>query len=85
MTRYDFDTSILPLFIMIFGILLSITGLWCIDIGVSAQNMSSNVTNGWWVRDGVQQYHIGLWSVGIGVVILACSCVMATTLRKKND
>lgn len=52
-------------------------GLWAVDIGVSgmvinAQHPNLNVMaiNGWFVREPVQQYHIGLWLIGIGMIII---------------
>jgi len=52
-------------------------GLWTIDISVSAIQISSmtplqvEVTSGWWVRDPVLQYHIGLYIVQIAALIMA--------------
>ena len=53
-------------------------GLWCIDISVSAMVLKANgvedivVTNGWWIRDPVKQYHIGLWMAEVSSLVLAC-------------
>ncbi|RLB78910.1 MAG: hypothetical protein DRH06_00410 [Deltaproteobacteria bacterium] len=52
-------------------------GLWTIDISVSAIQISSmtplqvEVTSGWWTRDPVLQYHIGLYIIQIAALIMA--------------
>lgn len=58
-------------------------GVWAIDIGVSGiainaqhPNLDIIATNGWWTRQPVQQYHIGLWLVGIGVIIIINICIV---------
>lgn len=62
--------------IVIIGITITMSGLWAIDIGASgmvlhAQNgMNVMISNGWWVREPIKQYHIGLWLVFYGMVTL---------------
>lgn len=61
----------------IIGLYFIMLGLWTIDIGVSGMINNSPVTNGWdWgTRSAVQQYHIGLWLVGIGALISVISSI----------
>jgi len=45
-------------------------GIWAIDIGITGMANNLQATNGWWIRDACQQYHIGLFLVGIGTLCL---------------
>ena len=45
-------------------------GMWAIDIGVSGMVNDLPCTNGFFTRDSIQQYHIGLWMVGISSVLM---------------
>ncbi len=86
MKKYELDSSFIPLYIMLFGIVLAMAGLWTIDIGVSAQVVPNVVTtNGWWVRDGVQTYHLGLYLTIAGNTLLGFSCICAVTLKKLKN
>jgi len=47
-------------------------GLWAVDIGISGMlNTDGFITNGWFVREPTQQYHIGLWFIEIGITLIA--------------
>lgn len=62
------------LFAMLF---INITGLWGIDISVSAivTGPDIGITNGWWFRTPLQHYHIGLWMTGLSGFIVILSAV----------
>ena len=54
-----------------------VSGTWAIDISVSAMATSSYigkpvlVTSGWWNRNPVLQYHIGLYLVYLSSLIIS--------------
>ena len=54
-----------------FFIMLFMASLWALDIGVSGMLLGGFVSNGFWVRSPIQQYHFGLISV-----LTAFSCVV---------
>lgn len=58
--------------ISMFGIM---TGIWAIDISVSAMNMGGVVTNGLWVREWVVHYHYGLWIIGLAFMSIVGVCL----------
>jgi len=77
---------ILIVIVLVAFIILS---LWCIDISVSAMitarvnpNVEAIVTNGWYKRDAMQAYHIGLYGVFISSLIL--SFIAVHMLTKKD-
>lgn len=47
-------------FIIVFSF-LSMLGYWAIDISFSAMATNSSLTNGFWVRSPIKQYHLGLY------------------------
>ena len=64
------------------SIFFIVSGLWAIDIGASGIALKSSgmniiTTNGWWIREPIQQYHIGLWLVGIFSLIQCLLIVLA--------
>lgn len=64
------------------SIFFIVSGLWAIDIGASGMALKSSgiqvyASNGWWVREPIQQYHIGLWLVGIFSLIQCLLIVLA--------
>jgi len=69
------------LIVVMTGLIMVIGGMWAVDIGVSAMGFEGTVTNGWWSRPPVQQYHIGLMSIGVGSLILAICAITAVSLR----
>lgn len=52
-------------------------GLWCIDIGYSGMvtqaqvDTDLSITNGFWTRPSIQQYHIGMMMVIVSMISLA--------------
>jgi len=49
--------------ILIFFVFLFLMSLWCIDISLSALMLENgNVTNGFYIRDPMLAYHIGLYT-----------------------
>lgn len=70
--------------------ILIVTGLWAIDIGASGMTLEAKygidmpVSNGFWGRDSIQQYHIGLWLVGLSSFILTI-IVIAVILEWKDE
>jgi len=57
--------------LLIVGLSFGFMGLWAIDIGVSSMGANIEVTNGWFSRAGIQQYHIGLWLCYASLMILS--------------
>jgi len=49
--------------LVVFLTIIFVISLWTIDISVSAMGWVSGgrVGNGFWTRDPVQSYHLGLW------------------------
>lgn len=49
--------------VLIFLTTVFMISLWTIDISVSVMNFSSDakVTNGFWIRNPTQTYHIAIW------------------------
>ena len=78
------------LFIISFASIFFIcSGLWAIDIGASGMSLqeagiNTYTTNGWWVREPIQQYHIGLWLVGIFSLVQTFVLVFAIFLIGNN-
>jgi hypothetical protein len=74
---------------MLSGILI-VTGLWAIDIGASGMIIEAKygvpmpVSNGFWGRDSMQQYHIGLWLIGLSSFMLII-IVIAVILEWKDE
>lgn len=62
--------------IAIFLLFIGLTGLWCVDIGTGGMVLNAEygldiqVGNGWFARSPIQQYHIGLWLLGISVLLM---------------
>ena len=71
---------------VILGLFFVMLGLWAIDIGVSGMMNGFSVTNGWdWgTRTPIQQYHIGLWLVGIGTLLSVVSSIFGIVEWKKE-
>ena len=78
--------QITVLAVIILGFFFVMMGLWAIDIGVSGMVSGFSVTNGWdWgTRTAVQQYHIGLWLVGIGTLLSVVSSIFGIVEWKKE-
>ena len=78
--------QITVLIIIILGLFFVMLGLWAIDIGVSGMVSGFSVTNGWdWgTRTPIQQYHIGLWLVGIGTLLSVVSSIFGMVEWKKE-
>ncbi|RKX50046.1 MAG: hypothetical protein DRP38_01810 [Thermotogae bacterium] len=78
--------QITVLAVIILGFFFVMMGLWAIDIGVSGMVSGFSVTNGWdWgTRTAVQQYHIGLWLVGIGTLLSVMSSLFSI-IEWKNE
>ena len=78
--------QITVLIIIILGLFFVMLGLWAIDIGVSGMVSGFSVTNGWdWgTRTPIQQYHIGLWLVGIGTLLSVVSSIFGIVEWKKE-
>ena len=78
--------QITVLIIIILGLFFVMLGLWAIDIGVSGMMNGFSVTNGWdWgTRTPIQQYHIGLWLVGIGTLLSVVSSIFGIVEWKKE-
>lgn len=53
--------------VLVFLTIVFMVSLWTIDVSVSAMNVSAGVfgeaklTNGFWIREPVKMYHMGLW------------------------
>lgn len=57
--------------LLIVGLSFGFMGLWAIDIGASAMSVGAETANGWFGREGIQQFHIGLWLCYASMMILA--------------
>src|SRR4030042_3502774 len=61
---------------------IAVIGLWAIDIGASGMVIESKygiditATNGYWAREPIQQYHIGLWLVGVSITVLSSFVIL---------
>jgi len=68
----------------------TILGLWAIDISVAAMTVAQTtglkvtVTSGWWTRDPLLHYHIGIYLVQISSTILAIIAIHES-LRSLNS
>lgn len=65
---------------MVLCIISIMIGIWTIDISVSAQSLCDPdiiMTNGWWARDPIQQYHLGLYLT----ILASFMLIMASFLR----
>ncbi len=59
-----------------------VLGLWCIDVGVAGMIAGKGmITNGWWTRTPVQQYHIGLI---LTYVTMFANTILGGVLHKNN-
>ena len=67
--------------VVMVGFMMIAGGMWAVDIGVSSMGFGANVTNGWWSRSAMQQYHIGLWSISVGAMVLAVCAITAVSLK----
>lgn len=54
MRRYDWIVVIVGL------VFFFMIGLWIVDVSLSAILVGGEVTSGWWVRDPILSYHMGL-------------------------
>jgi hypothetical protein len=63
--------------ILVMLVAFAFLGLWSIDISVSvmlvgaAMGDSVYLTNGFWITNPGQLYHVGLWLLSISVICLA--------------
>ena len=58
--------------LLVLAVFFSMSGLWAIDVAVGAMNtQGAAMTNGWWVRDPIQHYHLGLYTIGLTIVGMA--------------
>lgn len=62
---------------VLFGLFVFMLGIWAVDIGVSAMSAGDRVVNGWWTRDPVQHYHIGLYLLAASGLFLSFSSIIA--------
>ncbi|MFP4006365.1 MAG: hypothetical protein ACLFUR_06640 [Candidatus Hadarchaeia archaeon] len=62
---------------VLFGLFVFMLGIWAVDIGVSAMSAGGRVVNGWWTRDPVQHYHIGLYLLAASGLFLSFSSIIA--------
>ena len=70
-------------------VFLTVSGLWAIDIGATtmvAQSAGINmkVSNGWFVRSGIQQYHMGLYMVTIAMLFLSFLTLISIFSKDKE-
>jgi len=65
------------LLILVICLVMFDLGMWCVDIGVSGMMLGKPVESGFWTRDPKQEYHIGLWLLGVGSVLLALMLAIA--------
>ena len=74
-----FTLIIIPFALLMVGVI----GLWTIDVGASSFSSGSGyVTNGWWTRTGVEQYHIGLW-LTLGTIVALALTNIALIIKFK--
>ena len=84
----EIDWRFVEASIIIVCMTMLVSGAWAIDISVSAMVISSKtgepimVTSGWWNRDPVLQYHIGLYMVYLSSLIIAL-IAMYEILRRR--
>lgn len=66
--------SIIMLFMFMF-----MTGIWAVDISVGAMlTTNAEMTNGFWTRDPMVHYHLGLY-----IMIITFSCLMLLLINQK--
>jgi len=70
-------------------VFFTVAGLWAIDIGASAMIAQSagidmKVSNGWFVRSGIQQYHMGLYMVTIAMLFLSFLTLISIFSKNKE-
>jgi len=84
----EIDWGFVEASIIIVCMTMLVSGAWAIDISVSAMVISLKteepilVTSGWWNRDPVLQYHIGLYMVYLSSLIIAL-IAMYEILRRR--
>lgn len=71
--------------VIIFLVVLQMAFLWCIDISVSALINQGFVTNGFFMNDPMQAYHIGLYGSILTFVLLAFISVHFIVDVKKKE
>jgi len=83
----EFKWQYLKASIIIICMTMLVSGAWAVDISVSAMVMSLKtgeqiiLTSGWWNREPILQYHIGLYLIYISSLIIAL-IAMYEILRK---
>lgn len=82
--KIELSPLFIPMVFMVLGIFMSIVGFWAIDISISAQVVGAMLTNGFWIRDPVQGYHMGLWLAMLGMFVLAVSAVMSAMIKRRE-
>ena len=70
--------------VIIFLVVLQMAFLWCVDISVSALINQGFVTNGFFINNPMQAYHIGLYGSILNFVILSFILVHFVVDAKKT-
>jgi len=72
-------------------IIMAIISLWTIDISISAMIVDGyttetmKLTNGFFLKDPMKAYHMGLWGVIFSMFFLSCITVHAVTRSIKSE
>ncbi len=83
------DWQYLKVVVILVCMTILVTGVWAIDISVSAMVASSKtgeqiiLTSGWWNRSPILQYHIGLYMVYLSSLIISLIATYEVLRRKK--
>jgi hypothetical protein len=59
-------------------------GIWSVDIGVSGMRIGRETTSGYWDRDSIQQYHLGLYLIEISTLLLVSLIIFAVIWRDEK-
>jgi len=65
-------------------------GAWAVDVSVTCLLLESNgidtyITNGWWIRNPTQHYHIGLLMILISSILLAIIAIIPEKSKIAED
>lgn len=75
--------------IFISGAMISMCfmGLWAVDVGAAGIASGGYITSGFWMRNPMQQYHIGLWLIegsALFMFMITCATIILTDKKEAN-
>ena len=86
---------IITIFVVLLCVYIIVLGLWSLDIGASAMILNAQLKsngidstiiagNGWQFNDACQQYHVGMYLVIAGMLLLSLLCIVLCVNQRKK-